>query len=271
VTPINLQGGTMQSAQLDSVKSKVLQEIYQSRKVIDQEGNSHALHSEITPDEGRLIIDMIQQHKAGRVLEIGCAYGISSMFIQEALSELSDTSHIIIDPGQQSEWKNIGVHNLAKSGHRNYTLIEEPSELALPKLLEQGERFQAALIDGFHTFEHVMLDFFYVQRLLDVGGIVMLDDLQLPGIRKVARYISTLPHFKIVGVAKQSIYPPSMKRRVFEMPLRTLSKLLPRDYSQNLFDQSFVRSDYDCGLISEMLAFEKTGTDNRGSHWHSPF
>lgn len=99
----------------------------------------------------------------------------------------------------------------------------------------------------------------------------MLDDLQLPGIRKVARYIATLPLFKIAGKAKQSIYPPSMKRRVFEMPPTSTFQNIANDYSQSLFDQSFLHSDYDRGLVSEMLPFEKTGTDTRGSHWHSPF
>lgn len=118
--------------------------IYQSRSVIDANGISFPLHSEITPDEGQLIMEMIRKHKARKVLEIGCAYGISSMFIQEALSGFSDTGHIIIDPGQQSEWKNIGIHNLSQSGYHNYKLIEEPSELALPKLLEQGESFSGS-------------------------------------------------------------------------------------------------------------------------------
>lgn len=253
------------------IKNPILRDIYQTREVVDDNNIRHRLHSEITPDEGRLIVDMIRSHRPRRILEIGCAYGISSMFIHEAMAELPDSFHVIIDPGQLSEWKNIGIQNLKKSGHHSYTLLEEPSELALPKLLEKGEKFQAALIDGFHTFEHVMLDFFYVQRLLEVGGVVMLDDLHLPGIRKVARYIAGLPHFKIVGRARQSVFPPSFKRKTFEVPFRALLKILPRDYSASLFDHSFIQTDYDRGLTSEMLAFEKTGQDERGSHWHTPF
>jgi len=44
----------------------------------------------------------------------------------------------------------------------------------------QGERIDFAFIDGAHTFDHVLVDFFYIDRMLNVGGIVAFDDVGFP-------------------------------------------------------------------------------------------
>jgi predicted O-methyltransferase YrrM len=249
----------------------LLDTIYKSREVRDHHGNSHRLNSEITRDEGELIASLIHEHGFTRTLEIGCAFGISSLFICQALSRQPSPHHTVIDPGQFTEWHGIGVNHLMQEGYDFYELIEKPSEIALPSLLEQGRTFQLALIDGLHTFDHVLLDFFYVDRLLEDGGIVVLDDLQLPAIRKAARYIAGYPTYKIVATGRQSVYPPSLRRRLFERPLRILNGLLPSAYASQVFDDSFRRTDSQLGLVSEMVAFQKTGPDRRGSHWFMDF
>ena len=52
----------------------------------------------------------------------------------------------------------------------------------------QGERIDFAFIDGAHTFDHALVDFFYIDRMLNVGGIVAFDDLGFPCIEKVCRF-----------------------------------------------------------------------------------
>jgi len=249
----------------------LIERIYQTREVIDPEGKKHKLHSEITRDEGQLIGDLISRHQFNRTLEIGCAFGISSLFICEALAKQQSPRHSIIDPAQNTYWQGIGVNHLKREGYSFFELIEEPSGLALPRLVERQRSFQLALIDGYHTFDQVLVDFFFVDQMLEVGGIVLLDDLHLPGIRKVARYIASYPTYEVVAHAKQSVFPPSLRRKVFEWPLRTLARLLPAAYSARIFDDSFLRSDASLGLVSEMVALRKTGKDERDSHWFSPF
>ena len=172
---------------------------------------------------------------------------------------------------QHSYWRGIGVHHLSQCGFSAFELLEQPSELALPALLAQGRTFDFAVIDGWHTFDHTLLDFFYVDRLLDVGGIVMIDDLHLPGIRRVARYISNYPNYKVVGGAKQAVFPASGKRRIADIVFRRLAKMLPASYVDMTFNPALFTTDYDRGLKSEMVAFQKTAADERESHWFVPF
>ena len=248
-----------------------LEEIYQTREVTDREGKKHKLNSEISPDEGQLIADLISRHGIHRTLEIGCAYGLSSLYICEALAKQPDPQHTIIDPEQNTSWQGIGVSNLKRAGFSSFELIEDTSERALPRLLEQKRTFQLALIDGFHTFDQVVVDFYFVDRLLEVGGFILLDDLQLPGIRKAARYFAGYPHYEIAAHARQSSFPPSLKRKMFEWPLRALAWLLPKGYSATIFNDTLLRPDTSLGLISEMVAFRKTGNDRRDSHCFVPF
>jgi predicted O-methyltransferase YrrM len=250
----------------------ILEDIYAHRAVSDAQGKRLKLHSEISPDEGELLMSLIERHGYSRTLEIGCAFGLSSLFICEALSrQNSSAKHTIIDAFQQTEWDGIGLLNLKKAGYTCFELIEKLSEFALPDFVKEGRTFQFALIDGMHTFDHALVDFFYVDKLLEDGGTVLLDDLQLPAIKRLARYISNYPNYRVAATAKRSVFPPSLKRRLFELPLRLLAKILPRDYSGQIFSDSFFRPDVDINLISEMVAFQKIGPGTRGSHWYASF
>jgi predicted O-methyltransferase YrrM len=71
----------------------------------------------------------------------------------------------------------LGLANLDRAGYaRLVEFHDEPSYRALPALEAAGQRIEFAFIDGWHTFDYVMVDFFYVDRMLRVGGIVVLDD-----------------------------------------------------------------------------------------------
>jgi hypothetical protein len=92
------------------------------------------------------------------------------------------------------------MKNLAQAGHIGMVeLIEERSETGLPRLHANGLRIQAAIIDGWHTFDHTLIDFFYINKMLDVGGIFVLDDTQFPAIRHVVQHILTYPAYRAVG------------------------------------------------------------------------
>ena len=149
----------------------VVKQILMSKTVTDEFGNNHKLRSEIGPDKGEFIWALIQSNEIEHSIEIGCAFGISSLYICDALSQKESPRHVIIDPFQSTTWHGVGVNNLQTAGFSFYELIEKPSEIALPTLLQNEERFDFAFIDGYHTFDHALLDFFYLNRLLKIQGL----------------------------------------------------------------------------------------------------
>lgn len=253
------------------MSGSVLHEILSSRIVSDEAGTTYELHSEIDPREGELLTSLISEFKFSRTLEIGCAFGISSLYISEALTGQSSPHHTIIDPFQMTDWHGVGVANLKRAGFHCFELIEKPSEVALPTLLLQGKSFQFALIDGWHTFDHALVDFFYVNQLLEDGGVVVIDDVQMPGLKKLAHYVLNYPNYRLLATTEHVRSSYSARRRVMDASLRILARTLPSDYSAEVFDSYWLRPERSSALNSSMIALQKRGPDKRGWNWYMQF
>jgi predicted O-methyltransferase YrrM len=231
--------------------------------------------SAITPAEGELIHRAISENQIERTIEVGCAYGLSSLFICSALMNRPNPHHVIIDPFQTSAYNGQGISNLRRAGISFFELIEQPSELALPVLLEQEAVFDFALIDGFHTFDHTLLDFFYLNRMLRVGGLIAFDDNNMAGVHKVIRYVANYPSYRLFSVANVR----GTQRRILNAGKRIvgtllwpLTRMMGDDLSHELFDDSLVHPNSIPLLdYSTMVIFKKIDEDKRGSEWYAYF
>jgi predicted O-methyltransferase YrrM len=248
----------------------LLYNIYTRRIVETEDGVAIPLDSELSNEEGQFIQNIIKTNGCTQSIETGCAYGVSSLHITNALRQNgSDVHHTIIDPNQSRQWKNVGISNLKRVGFDAFTLIEKPSEIALPELLADHHKFNFGLIDGWHTFDHTLVDFFYMNRMLEVGGIIVIDDLPMPAINKVVRYINNYPCYELIGNVPIEYAP---KRSVLMQTKRVVGKLaglLP--YNYHFFDQSILKDDYALDLNCSMVAFKKIKEDDRNWDWYMHF
>ncbi len=169
----------------------VLERIYQTGGVEDAEGNSiSAFPSSLTYERGLPLYELVRRSKAEKTLEVGMAYGISTLFICQAHQDKGSGSHTAIDPGERALWKSIGLLNIQRAGlERFMRFYEAPSHEALPRLLVSGESFDVIFIDGSHLFDYVLLDLYYADMLLKNGGYIMLDDLWMPSVRKASSFM----------------------------------------------------------------------------------
>ena len=179
----------------------LVNEIYQSRRVVTESGDSVELSAEIPPEAGLLLYALIKQNNhVAKTLEVGCANGLSSLHICAGIAGRAGAHHTMIDPVQRSRWLNVGVSNLKRAGFDFFHLIEDFSEFALPTLLRYyAESFDFIFIDGWHTFDHSLVDSFFANRLLAVGGILALDDANWTSVNRTARWLQTYPCYKRVG------------------------------------------------------------------------
>ena len=58
-------------------------------------------------------------------------------------------------------------------------------------------------MDTTKVFDFVLRDFFFIYKILDVGGIVIFEDATEPGINLVMRFINSLPHCQIFDKYEQ--------------------------------------------------------------------
>ena len=234
--------------------NRVLEEILQSKQVRDEQGARLPLCANMSEEEGHLISTVFESLKPETSIEIGFAYGISTLFACEALDRNRISSrHIVIDPLQFSEFGGVGLGNIKRAGYERFVDFREaPSEIALPQLLDANTRIQAAIIDGFHTFDHALVDFFYINKMLDVGGAVIFDDVNMPSIARLVSHIAKYPAYRILaGTAIPRSPNPlvSIRRR-----------LRPKGRSPRRS-----RDNPSC------IALEKVAPDARPWDWHVNF
>lgn len=250
----------------------VLEEILRTREVTSDEGERFPLRDEISSDEGMFLQRIIGAIKPRICLEIGLAYGVSTLFICETLRKVGASKHIVIDPYQNTIFRDIGLRNLRQAGYEDLIeFIEEPSEIALPTLLKRETRVDFAFVDGWHTFDHTLVDFFYINRMLNVNGVVAFDDTNWPSISKLCRFISRYPCYKIFG--KLSTGRKTMHENMIRLSIVTKTVLNSLITHAMSFKPSleFVNKDLHIARAGRCIAFIKEKEDNRNYDWHTKF
>ena len=144
--------------------------------------------------EGEALRDWVSREGAVQTIEIGLGYGISALHICEGLlmNGNPDAQHVVFDPNQSQRFADCGLQVLEEAGIRQFVEhYAEFSEIALPQFLKEGRSFDLGFVDGNHRFDGVFLDLFYLGRLVRKGGLLILDDYDLPGVRKAVSFFVT--------------------------------------------------------------------------------
>lgn len=215
----------------------VIEEIYRTGVVQDSEGAVRsAFPTALRYEQGVSLYRMVRVLQPSHSLEVGMAYGLGSLFTcQGHIDNGGFGRHVAIDPFERSLYKSCGILNLRKAGlERFLEFYEEASHLVLPRLISEGRRFELAFIDGNHLFDYTMVDLFYVDKLLPVGGCLLLDDVWMPSVRKVLRFATRnlgyrlRPEFVVDGGSKwrrcfyalHGLIRDPVKRKVLRRVLR---------------------------------------------------
>jgi predicted O-methyltransferase YrrM len=248
----------------------IIDTIYATQQVTDGQRSFSALNAEGLPtyvdrEEGALLQRVIRRIRPSTTLEVGMAYGVSTLFICEALVALEQpVRHMAIDPFQRDRWHGVGVHNVARAGFAPVVeLIEERSETCLPRLLAQNVRIQFALIDGLHTFEQCALEFYYLDRLLDVGGAIVFDDADWRAINRVIRLALSYGTYAVLDrtAAERGVSLLGRGRR--------LAARLPG--SASILRRDLLQRDWDLGIAASCVALRKIGDAERGNGYWRDF
>ncbi|MEB3182117.1 MAG: class I SAM-dependent methyltransferase [Nostocaceae cyanobacterium] len=241
--------------------NEFIKNIYEAGSVVGRSGKAHKLHSTVDREEGEFLFSIINSDSTIRnTLEVGCAYGLSSLYICSGTSERPGASHTIIDPFQNTQWDGVGIKQLEAVGIDFYSLIEKKSEFVLPKLLETNEgQFDFIFIDGWHTFDHTLLDCFYATRLLRVGGILAIDDVCFPSVKRVVDFLKNYPCYEEVGVVGKKL-TKSWKE------VGTLSSIKQEIWA-NILSKKLYREIFE-DQENRMVALRKIQEDKRSWDWH---
>jgi predicted O-methyltransferase YrrM len=252
----------------------VLRDILDSRQVTDGTRAFPLTHPDfphlavpVDAVEGAKLQEIVARVQPVVSLEIGLAYGVSALFICEALARLRHRArHIICDPFQSTQWRGIGLRNLHEAGFEELIdFHEERSELQLPRLLAERTEIDFALVDGWHTFDQVMMEFYFLNRMLRVGGVIAFDDADRRSVNRVIRHALTYPCYRVDESADSS-RPPS---RTLGGRVRRSLRHVPG--AKGVVRPDFLSRDWDMGILGSCVAIQKIDVDARSSGWDKAF
>lgn len=252
-----------------------IENIFATGTVLDGDDQPfQAFPTSIQYTEGQVLYRIVSQPHVQRTLEIGLAYGISTLFIAQALydkqqppvGEKGQPAHTAMDPLQAELWKNIGLANLKRAGLQQFLrFYPRPSSAVLPALVEDGEQFDFVFVDGAHFFDFALLDLWYANHLLNPGGLVMLHDMDWPPIRKLLAFVlRNYSHFVVDMTLAPAVGPvwrpyKNLARYLLQSPADFFGWALPLwKRHPELYTRNF------CLL-------RKTGEDARSWHHYQSF
>ena len=173
-------------------RCETLSRMLQSNTAIDRDGQTVAFRPGLDETLLNALYRTVRQLRPKVCLQIGLAHGLSALAIGSAIKDNNQGRLFSVDPFQTKDFHGIGNKCLELSGLAGqHELVEELDYLALPRLLADGLRVDFAYIDGWHTFDHVLLDCFYCDKMLQVGGVVAFNDCGWRAVHKSLSFVKS--------------------------------------------------------------------------------
>jgi hypothetical protein len=112
--------------------------------------------------------------------------------------------------------------------------IPARSHAVLPTLDIGEGKLDFALIDGSHTFPEGIVDYYYVNEHLKVGGLLAIDDLSISSVGILHKFLITDPAYELVTI-------DGLKTGVYRKVAETF---YPRGWSDQLFNAKYPDFSY---------------------------
>lgn len=118
--------------------------------------------------------------------------------ISTVVFAIKSTQHTCIVPDDQQIARIRAYCERAGIALEHVRFIADRSERALPRLPETAydlaeTAYDLALIDGRHAFPTPFIDWFYLSQRLQIGGVVIIDDLHIWTCDLLRRFLRSEP------------------------------------------------------------------------------
>jgi predicted O-methyltransferase YrrM len=241
----------------------LLEEIFKTKKFKTSGNEVIGVHSETSKAQCEFLQRLIRENNFSSCIEIGFAFGMSTLAIVEEVAKRNG-HHTVIDKFEVTEWGGYGLDLIKQAGYeKDLTFIEEYCYAVLPRLVASGEKFDFAYLDSTKLLDWLLVDFFYLDKMLKIGGIVVFDDVPYPAIRKLMRYIVQYPSYRV-----HSQYPENFSTSAGKK-MAGVFKALPK--ANKLIRPEILVTDQKMGINTSCLAIQKIDEDKRRWDWHVEF
>ncbi|MBF0386741.1 MAG: class I SAM-dependent methyltransferase [Candidatus Omnitrophica bacterium] len=95
------------------------------------------------------------------------------------------------------------VRSSALLSSKRVRYVEGPTQKTLPQF-QFSHKFQVALIDGPHGYPFPDLEYFYIYPLIEEGGLLIIDDIRIPSIKRMFDIINAEHMFELVEIVDRN-------------------------------------------------------------------
>jgi predicted O-methyltransferase YrrM len=184
--------------------AKTLGEVYDKGSVTIPNGHTKTFTGTVSLDEALEIASKVVELRPEATMETGVAYGLSTLAICLALKANGKGIHYGADPDQRTVHEMAAVELLRQHEVSDrFRLLEGPAHKMLPGV---PDRIQFAFVDGWHTFDCKLIDFFLTDKLLDSGGVVGFHDCQWASTQRVLRFALSNRKYRLIGNVQRGVF-----------------------------------------------------------------
>ncbi len=248
------------------IGGSALAELVEGRGFVEDDGgNRIPLHSFTSRGQGQFLVDLVSSVQPVQSVEVGLAFGLSTLRICEQLAHQREKRHIVLDPFQNdSVWQGIGLRHIRDAGYSSIVdFREESADTALSRLAGEGERIQFAYIDADKRFDSNMVYFWALDRMLDIGGILAWDDCDGPALRRLMRFVAQHPNYVIHST--HGVPGAGWKRKAWYRAARV------HRIGSVGHDAALLAVDRKLGIDAHCIAFRKIGESAINWDWSVEF
>jgi len=185
------------------INSKYLKNLLLSRFYYnDSNKDLREVNSNISLDEGIELYKIIKKYKPKKLVEIGFAVGISTLFMLCALENNAEL--ISVDPYQKIQWDKFGlinVDNILKEQNLPKTIHKFIEDYSNNFFKNTNKSFDLVFIDGDHSYEGTMIDLIGANKVLKKNGLMIIDDVLFNDVKKaLSNFLKKNDNFEKINV-----------------------------------------------------------------------
>ena len=185
------------------INSKYLKNLLLSRFYYnDSNKDLREVNSNISLDEGIELYKIIKKYKPKKLVEIGFAVGISTLFMLCALENNAEL--ISVDPYQKIQWDKFGlinVDNILKEQNLPKTIHKFIEDYSNNFFTNTNKSFDLVFIDGDHSYEGTMIDLIGANKVLKKNGLMIIDDVLFNDVKKaLSNFFKKNDNFEKINV-----------------------------------------------------------------------
>lgn len=171
------------------------------------------------PEEGDLLYLLLQEIEGHACLEMGFHTGSTALYMANATADRGGrvTSVCLDAEADAARGEKLLRDNGVASRHR---LMHINSNRAVPELFLAGEKFDFVFMDGWKTFDHLLMELYFINQMLQPGGAIVFDDSYMPSVRQAIRLLKRYYGYTEIDYGN---YRQTLKLRLFQvLTYRTL-------------------------------------------------